>query len=169
MDLDSTLIDLGKALAVAKPHWPWFMYVAIFAFIGEVSKRRIYTPANIARMQREADRLWNLGKGGKFFALFPLLMVRIPFEFHPALAGFVLGLIPGVPVSEGVHYGAMSVIYCVTAGIVSLSFYKLLERVWEFVWTNIFRKDGPAPDLPLPGEGDSIPPAPTPTPTEDTK
>ncbi len=68
MDLNSTLADMGKVLVIAKPHWPWFLYVAIFAFMGEVGKRKVFSVENAARMEREADKLWNLSTAGKFFA-----------------------------------------------------------------------------------------------------
>lgn len=153
MDIAGIINDLTKILALVKPHAPWIGYLFLFAFVGEVSKRHLYSPGNVARLQRDADKLWNRGgKWGKVAALFPLALLRIPFAYHPMIVGFVVGLIPSMPLEAGVHYGTQSAVYVMSAGIFSLSLYALLERVWEFVWTYVLRKEGPAPDLPLPGE-----------------
>ncbi len=70
---------------------------------------------------------------------------------------------------KGIDYGTYSAIYVMSAGIVSLSFYKILEQFWEFVWKYVLRKEGPAPELPLPGERDSDPSIPPAPPAKDDK
>jgi hypothetical protein len=86
-----------------------------------------------------------------------LVLTRSPLPFHPIAAGFLLGLIPGVPLSTGVEYGIQSVMYCMGAGWLSLSLYDLLHAIYKFVWKNVLRQSSPPPEIHLPGE-DSIPP-----------
>lgn len=162
MTLDSVLTDLGKLYVLAAPHWPFFAYTALFAFVGEVMKRQVITPTNTVKLEKHADIWWNRKGFGYVIAVIILTWTRVPLALHPLAAGFVLGSIPGIPVSKGVHYGAQSVIYCVSAGMASTALYSTLRAVWGFVWTYVLRKTEPVPNIQLPGEPSMVPPEPTP-------
>lgn len=162
MTLESVFTDLNKILVIAGPHWPFFVYTGMFAFVGEVMKRQVLTPANEAKLEKEASRWWNRKGVGYFVAVCILTTTRIPLPLHPMIAGFFLGFIPGIPLSAGVHYGAQSVLYCMGAGIASNSLYAVIRAGFKFWWTNIARKTEPVPDLVLPGDpSNSLPPPPS--------
>lgn len=152
MDLDSLFASFGKLYTLVKPHGPFFLYMFIFAFIGEVSKRKLFTKTNIKAMEKTADKLWNQGKSSRILSVFVLIFARTPFEFHPMVAGLILGLFPGIPMSKGVGYGIPTMLYCMFAGIMSLAFYDLLHAVYKVWWKYVLRKDDPPPDIYLPGE-----------------
>lgn len=149
-----------QALVWIKLHLPFFAYTAFFAFVGEVSKRHIFTDANEKLMEKQADKLWNKKGIYRVPALIILALTRSPLAFHPVAAGFLLGLIPGIPLSAGVHYGIQSIMYCMGAGWLSLAFYDILHAVYKFVWKNVLRQTTPPPEIHLPGEDSVPPPAP---------
>ena len=113
-------------------HWPFFAYAFAFAFIGEVAKRHIFTPSNVAGMETEARKWWNRKGANRAVAVLILALARTPFEYHPAIAGLLLGLVPGIPLSAGVHYGVQSMVYCASSGVLSLSLYAIVHAFLRF-------------------------------------
>ena len=150
MDIAGILSDTQLVLAFMGPHWPFFLYTFLFAFVGEVSKRQVFTPENKLAMKVQANKFWNHSTLGKAWACVILAFVRVPFEFHPMIAGIVLGNIPGVPVSAGVTYGILSSLYCMSAGVLSLGRFAFGNGLIKFWWRVILRRTDDVP-FQLPG------------------
>lgn len=153
MDLD---VVFNEALRLVGPvlhrHWSFFMYTAILAFVGEVMQRHVFTAKNLEWFDKEGVKQWNRKGGWRVLSVFTLAFAHTPFAFHPAVAGFLLGLIPGVAVASGVHYGIQSALYCMGAGIASLAFYDIIHAVFNIWWKYILRRTEPVPVITLPGE-----------------
>lgn len=154
MNVDQIITDTQKVVAVLGPHWPFLVYTFTFAFIGEVMKKYVLSPTSTPKLQKEADRYWN--KGGFWYvpAIVLVSWLRVPLPLHPLAAGIILGLIPGVPVSAGVVYGIQSVLYCMSAGMLSTALYSTIRAVFTFVWLHVLRKPEPVPYFQLPGDPD---------------
>ena len=107
----------------ALDHWPFVVVAAALAVVGKVMDERVFT-------YERARKGW-------------MRWFRKTMPLHPLLTGLLIGLVPGIPVSEFVDSLAGRCLYFVGAGFCSLGFLSFMTRSLAF-------------ELPLPG--DSEPP-----------
>lgn len=111
------------------PHWAFFCAAAVFAVVGEVTKRTLFTKKRAA-----GNRAIWIG--------------RKTLPLHPVVAAILIGWIPGMPVSAGVEGPMGAIMYYVFAGITS---------TWVFSVAKAMAKKRGI-ELELPGHSD-YPPA----------
>lgn len=154
MDFAVIYAELVKVVAVAAPHWYFFAYAFILAFLGEISKRYVFTERNIASMEKLGTKLWNVGGFSRISATIVLAFARMPFALHPVIVGTLAAFIPGLPFSPGIMVGVQAVIYMFMAAMLSLAIYDFLRGVWKLVWVYLFKSTDPVPEIHFPGEED---------------
>lgn len=116
------------------PHWPFIMMAAILALVGQWMKKLILTEARV-----EKSRFW--------------LAMQNTMAWHPVLAGALLGLVPGLPVSAGVaDTWAAHSLYFAGAGMASTWLYSGAKAAKAIVRQLLKKKLG----VELPAE--SVPP-----------
>jgi len=95
---------LGFVRESILPHWPFLLgYVGLY-FTGQFVKAQVWTKERVATP----------GKGQKFFHF-----MRRTMAVHAPIAGFLLGLLPGIPASPGVEGVWHVALYWSAAGLLS--------------------------------------------------
>lgn len=138
MDFTEILDQLATTLlSLLSAHWLFLVYAGVLAFVGEVMKSRVWTPANIAHMRKWRDRWWNRGGAWKVLGAVVVVLLAVPLPFHPVIAA-VPGSFFALPVGDGVAAGwGPRVAYLVGAAIVSLSLYDVLKSILRWRGINI--------------------------------
>lgn len=118
------------------PHWPFIVMCLAAALVVQVFKGAVWTAKRAEGKGAKAGFFW---------------WMRKTLPLHPVVACALIGLIPGLPLSQGMEYTvATAVLYYGAAGLMS---------TWAFnVVKGLAKKKGL--DLQIPGE------TPTPTPKE---
>ena len=136
---------------VVSPHVPFFIYTLFFAFMGQIAKRFVWTDKRVESWARTRDRLWNAGGAKRIPAFFLKVTLAIPLPVHPVATAMILGLFPGIWISEGLESTFwIREGYVVFAALLSLGVYDLSHA--------LLKKRGL--DFKFPGEASNPPPAP---------
>lgn len=131
--MDELFDFLGRAGDFLARHWPFIVYAIAFAFVGEVMKRSVLTPANVEALRRARDRAWNAGGWRRVVLSMPaIVFLAIPISFHaPITSQVVVTLFPMLPSSgpfaESGETGLR--LYILLASIVSLGLYDFAHAV----------------------------------------
>lgn len=91
------------------PYWHLFVSAAVLSLFGEFFKKYVFTKA---RAKTNAVWLW----------------VRRTMPLHPVVAGALLGLIPGMPLPDGVEGLTSSALYYAASGLLSTWGYNLFKQ-----------------------------------------
>ena len=99
-------------VGVVEPHWSFFAAMAIFIVVGQVMKGVVFTK------KRAARNVW-------------WWRARRTMAAHPAVAGFFLGFVPGIPVSVGIETVAGKCLYYTCAGAMSAYAFAAIKSFLE--------------------------------------
>lgn len=103
-------MELSTILDFVLAHWPFFSVAFILGALGTQAKKKLWTD-ELAKKSRAV--FW----------------LRLTMPFHPVAVGALIGLIPGMPLGDGVTYPGGAVIYFAGAGVLSTWVYIAALRV----------------------------------------
>jgi hypothetical protein len=103
---------MKEIIALLLSHWPFFAASAILWFVGQVIKGQL---GSQRRLEKSALGRW----------------VRTSLPLHPVVAGALLGLVPGLPVSVAETTVASRCLYFALAGVCSCYCFDVVVRFGE--------------------------------------
>jgi hypothetical protein len=105
-------------LSTIVQHWPFLAATLFFAFLVQTLKGTLYTKQNIVKYKKSKPVLGEV-----------LWWMRKTLPLHPAVYGWLLGYVPGIPASPGVEAIAAKCLYFAFAGIASTWIFGILKSI----------------------------------------
>lgn len=104
---------MNDLLELVLSHWPFIVFTLVAAMVVQIFKAAVWT----------AERAEGKGAKAGFF-----WWMRKTLPLHPVVLGALFGLIPGLPLSQGVeHTMATSAMYYAAAGLTSTWAFSVLR------------------------------------------
>jgi hypothetical protein len=106
---------MNEALDLVLAHWPFIVFTLVAAMVVQIFKGAVWTAKRAEGKGAKAGFFW---------------WMRKTLPLHPVAAGALFGLIPGLPLSNGMEPTmATAMMYYAAAGLVSTWAFAVLKGI----------------------------------------